>query len=137
MGPLMRKRVIRVVAGVIERGGSYLITQRKESAVLPLLWEFPGGRVEPGETDIDALQREIRHRIGVEVKVEEKLGEHLHEYDAYDVHLSLFACALPEGVEPRAETVNDVRWVASGELDAYEFPPADQSTMSKLLGLTN
>jgi 8-oxo-dGTP diphosphatase len=133
----MRKRVIRVVAAVIERGGCYLITQRKEAAVLPLLWEFPGGRVEPDETDIDALMREVRHRVGVEVRVEDKLGEHLHEYDAYDVHLSLFACALPEGVEARAVSVKEVRWVASGDLDDYQFPPADQSTMSKLLGLTN
>lgn len=133
----MNKRVIRVVAAVIERGGSYLITQRKESAVLPLLWEFPGGRVEAGETDVDALQRELRHRIGVEVQVEDKLGEHLHEYDAYDVHLSLFACALPEGVEPRAEGVKEARWVSSEDLESYPFPPADQSTMSKLLGLSN
>jgi 8-oxo-dGTP diphosphatase len=133
----MAKRVIRVVAAVIERDGSYLITQRKESAVLPLLWEFPGGRVEPGETDTGALGREVFHRIGAEVIVEDKLGEHLHEYDAYDVHLSLFACRLPEGIEPASRSVREVRWVKSSELDDYEFPPADQSTMSKLLGLSN
>ena len=133
----MTKRVIRVVAAVIERDGRYLITQRQETAVLPLLWEFPGGRVEPGETDIGALAREVYHRLGVEVRVEEKLGEHLHEYDAYDVYLSLFACRLAEGVEPEARGVREVRWVNSSELDDYEFPPADQSTMSKLLGLTN
>lgn len=133
----MSKRVIRVVAAVIERDGAYLITQRQESAVLPLLWEFPGGRVEPGETDIGALSREVFHRISAEVIVEDKLGEHLHEYDAYDVHLSLFACRLPEGVEPTPNNVKEIRWVSSSELDDYEFPPADQSTMSKLLGLSN
>jgi 8-oxo-dGTP diphosphatase len=105
--------------------------------VLPLLWEFPGGRVETGETDTGALSREVFHRIGAEVIVEDKLGEHLHEYDAYDVHLSLFACRLPESVEPTPRSVREIRWVKSEELDDYEFPPADQSTMSKLLGLSN
>jgi 8-oxo-dGTP diphosphatase len=56
---------IRVVAGVIGRDGSYLITQRRPGAVLPLLWEFPGGRVERSETDTEALQREVKHRLGV------------------------------------------------------------------------
>jgi len=133
----MEKRVIRVVAAVIERDGCYLITQRKETAVLPLLWEFPGGRVEAGETDTSALLREVRHRLGIGVNIEDKLGEHLHEYDAYDVHLTLFSCSLELGIEPTALSVNEVKWVPSGKLDDYEFPPADQSTMSKLLGISN
>lgn len=133
----MGKRVIRVVAAVIERSGAYLITQRNDNAVLPLLWEFPGGRVETGESDTGALLREVRHRLGVDVRVEDKLGEHVHEYDAYDVHISLFACSLPEGVEPEPLGVRDARWVPLDKLDRYEFPPADQSTMSKLLGLSN
>jgi 8-oxo-dGTP diphosphatase len=133
----MGKRVIRVVAAVIERDGCYLITQRKESAVLPLLWEFPGGRVEATEGDATALFREVRHRLGVSVDIEGKLGEHVHEYEAYDVHLTLFSCTLPLGIEPTAVSVKEVRWVPSGRLDDYEFPPADQSTMSKLLGISN
>ena len=133
----MDKKVIRVVAAVIERDGCYLITQRQEQAVLPLLWEFPGGRVESGETDMAALLREVRHRLGVVVDVVDRLGEHVHEYEAYDVRLSLYACALPMGIEPVAISVKEVRWVPSGKLDDYEFPPADQSTMSKLLGLSN
>lgn len=133
----MSKDVIRVVAAVIEDRGRYLITQRTRTAVLPLLWEFPGGRVEDGETDIAALIREVQHRVGVEVAVIEKLGDHLHEYPAYDVHLAMFACQLPPGREPRPISVNDVRWVTSSELDQYEFPPADQQTMSRLLGLVS
>jgi 8-oxo-dGTP diphosphatase len=62
-------RTIRVVAAVIEREGSYLITQRRPAAVLPLLWEFPGGRVEEGETDTAALKREVLHRLGVDIEV--------------------------------------------------------------------
>ena len=60
----MPGRTIRVVAAVIERDGRYLITQRRPTAVLPLLWEFPGGRVEAGETDTHALKREVLHRLG-------------------------------------------------------------------------
>ncbi len=133
----MDKRVIRVVAAVIERDGCYLITQRQPQAVLPCLWEFPGGRVEDHESDIAALAREVRHRLGISVDIVDKLGEHIHQYDGYDVHLSLYACSLPLGIEPAAVSVKDVRWVPSGKLDDYEFPPADQSTMSKLLGLAN
>jgi 8-oxo-dGTP diphosphatase len=133
----MAKLLIRVVAGVIERDGRYLITQRKATAVLPLLWEFPGGRVEDGESEAQALCREVLHRIGTEVTVFEKLGDHFHEYEAYDVLMSMYACGLPDGAEPRPVGVNDVCWVASEELDGYEFPPADQSSMSKLLGVSN
>jgi 8-oxo-dGTP diphosphatase len=131
----MSKDVIRVVAAVIEDAGRYLITQRTTGAVLPLLWEFPGGRVEEGETDVEALIREVQHRIGVDVRVVEKLGDHIHEYEAYDVHLAMFACRLGAGAKPHPVSVNAVRWVTSSEMDQYEFPPADQQTMSRLLGL--
>ena len=66
---MSRDRTIRVVAAVLERDGRYLITQRRSSAVLPLLWEFPGGRVEEGETDAHALKREVSHRLGAEIEV--------------------------------------------------------------------
>lgn len=131
----MGKDVIRVVAAVIEQDGLYLITQRNAAAVLPLLWEFPGGRVEPDETAEQALTREVRGRIGVGVTVGEKLGEHHHSYQRYDVHMTMFACTLEEGRQPRPVTVNDLRWVPSSELRHYEFPPADEKTMDKLLGL--
>jgi len=133
----MAKQVIRVVVAVIEHRNRYLITQRTESAVLPLLWEFPGGRVEPGESDQQALRRELRERIGAEIEICNKMGEHIHEYDRYDVHLLMFSCALAAGgpaPEPRA--VRDVRWVNSDDLSSYAFPPADQKTMDKLLGFS-
>lgn len=131
----MGKKVIRVVAAVIEQDGRYLITQRNAAAVLPLLWEFPGGRVEPDESDEDALIREVLGRIGVEVTISGKLGEHHHTYHRYDVHLTMFACTLEEGRLPRPVNVNDLRWVPAAELRNYEFPPADEKTMDKLLGM--
>src|SRR5688500_19230897 len=76
---------VRVVAAVIERDGKYLITQRRSTAVLPGLWEFPGGKVEPGESDEHALRRELRERVGVDVEVKGRMAHRLHRYDGYAV----------------------------------------------------
>lgn len=131
----MDKEVIRVVAAVIEHDGRYLITQRNGAAVLPLLWEFPGGRIEHGENEIPALLREVKGRIGVEVVIGPKLGEHLHDYTTYQVQLTMYSCKLPAEARPYPATVADLRWVTSREFLDYDFPPADEKTMSKLLGL--
>lgn len=131
----MAKEVIRVVAAVIEHDGRYLITQRNANAVLPLLWEFPGGRVERDESETAALLREVKGRIGVEVIVGGKIGEHLHDYTGYQVHLTMYSCKLKEEARPYPATVADLRWVTSREFLDYDFPPADEKTMSKLLGL--
>jgi 8-oxo-dGTP diphosphatase len=131
----MGKEVIRVVAAVIEHDGRYLITQRNANAVLPGLWEFPGGRLEPHETETSCLKREVRHRIGVEIEVGVKIGEHQHDYTTYQVHLTMYSCKLPAEARPYPATVADLRWVTSREFLDYDFPPADEKTMSKLLGL--
>ena len=131
----MGKEVIRVVAAVIDHEGRYLITQRNSNAVLPGLWEFPGGRVEPGESETTCLLREVKGRIGVEIVVGAKLGEHLHDYTGYQVHLTMYSCKLPGEARPYPATVADLRWVTSREFLDYDFPPADERTMSKLLGL--
>ncbi len=131
----MAKEVIRVVAAVIEHDGRYLITQRNANAVLPLLWEFPGGRVETEEGEVTALLREVHGRIGVHVVAGAKLGEHVHDYTGYQVHLTMYSCKLPAEARPYPATVADLRWVTSREFLDYDFPPADEKTMSKLLGL--
>ncbi len=131
----MGKEVIRVVAAVIEENGRYLITQRNQNAVLPGLWEFPGGRVEADESETGALLREVKGRIGVEVVVGGKIGEHEHDYTGYKVHLTMYSCKLPNEARPYPATVADLRWVTSREFMDYDFPPADEKTMSKLLGL--
>ena len=131
----MAERAIRVVAGVIERGGRYLITQRRASAVLPLLWEFPGGKVEPGESDAEALKREVFHRLGVDVTPGSLISFVTHPYEKYSVDLHLYECELSSG-EPSAVNVAAFRWVPSSEFDRYEFTPADELSMSKLLGVT-
>ena len=131
----MGNRIIEVVAAIIEREDQYLITQRSTLAVLPLLWEFPGGRVQAGESKEAALVREVQYRIGLTIVVGECVGDNMHAYDGHDVHITLFTCQLPHGCQPTAKGVRQVRWVASDELETYEFPPADQESMYKLLGL--
>jgi len=130
------KKMVRVVAAVVEREGRYLITHRREHAVLPSLWEFPGGKVEPGEADEDALRRELRERLDAEGKIGRKLGEKVHEYDGYRVSLALYEATLVEGRPLVARRVKDFPCVASSEFEQYPFPDADQKTMDQLLGFT-
>lgn len=127
-------RSIRVVAAVISQDGRYLITQRRPNAVLPMLWEFPGGRVEEGETDAQALCREVRHRLGVEVEAGQLISFVSHPYDHYAVDLYLYDCRIVDGA-PEARAVHAFEWVKSGDFERYEFTPADEESMTKLLGL--
>jgi 8-oxo-dGTP diphosphatase len=119
---------IRVVAAVIQQDGKYLITQRRENASLPLLWEFPGGRVEPGETDEIALQREFSERLGAEVQVGKPVAFRRHDYDGYTVELVLYEATL-QNTELEAKRVKEFRWVAADEFSQYPFPPADTASM--------
>ena len=124
---------VRQLTAIIERDGRYLITQRRPTAVLPLLWEFPGGRVESGEKDPDALRREVLHRVGIDVEPGRLVSFVSHVYERYVVDLYLYECRLFEG-QPRPVNVNDLRWVASSEFDSFPFTPADEASMSQLLG---
>jgi 8-oxo-dGTP diphosphatase len=129
-----QRPTIRVVAAVIRSGDKYLITQRREKAVLPLLWEFPGGKVEEGESDDEALKREVRYRIGVETEAGELISYRAHPYDHYVVDLYTYECRVVGG-EPEARNVQDFRWVRSDEFDNFQFTPADEKSVAKLLGL--
>jgi 8-oxo-dGTP diphosphatase len=119
---------------MVEREGRYLITQRRATAVLPLLWEFPGGRVECGETDQAALKRELQERLQAEVTVGQLISYVSHPYEHYTVELYLYECTL-QSEELSTHNVQDVRWVYSDEFEHYEFTPADEASMAKLLGV--
>ena len=128
---------IRVVAALVERDGRYLITQRRPTARLPLLWEFPGGRVESGESDAEALRREFGERLGdgVQLEVGELISYVSHPYEHYTVDLYLYQCAFEnEGGTLVTRAVNAFRWVTSAEFDALPFTPADEASMNQLLG---
>jgi 8-oxo-dGTP diphosphatase len=129
------QRTIRVVAAVIERDGRYLITQRRPAAVLPLLWEFPGGRVEESETDAAALKREVKHRLGVDIEAGQLISFVSHPYERYVVDLYLYECHI-KGGELAPLAVSAFKWVTSAEFDQYPFTPADEASMNKLLGVT-
>ena len=132
--PAADRKTIRVVGAVIESDGRYLITQRRPNAVLPLLWEFPGGRVEIGETDDAALAREIEERLGAAVTVKRPwICFRTHPYEHYTVDLYLYECTLVDTVI-EARAVNDYRWVTSDQFDEYAFTPVDEASMNKLLG---
>ncbi len=125
---------IRVVAALVRDDERYLITQRRPNAVLPLLWEFPGGKVEADETDEEALRRELEHRLDVTAEIGRLISFVSHAYDKYTVDLHLYEASLVGG-EPRERAVNAFRWVASSEFEQVPFTPADERSMSLLLGL--
>ena len=124
---------IRVVTAEIERDGRYLITQRPPKAVLPLLWEFPGGKVEPGESDEAALVRELNERFGLSGVVGELRQEIHHEYARYTLDMLVYRVELDDGEIPHRGKVHDHRWVAPEEFGQFEFPGADRQTVDALL----
>ncbi len=128
----MTKPHIRVVAARIERDGAFLITQRNPHAVLPLLWEFPGGRVEDDESDSDALIRELSEKVGIAATVTGLSIHVTHEYDRYHLDMLVYHATTTEEPQPRG--VHAVRWVAPADFGAYQFPGADQQTVDALLG---
>jgi 8-oxo-dGTP diphosphatase len=133
----MSRRHIRVVGALLEKGEDrYLITQRPAKASLPLLWEFPGGRVQEGESDEEALARELKEEMNIEVEVGEQAMHLHHEYPHYDIDFRVFRCRLvsPESAIEHLR-VNDHRWVTLAEMSQYQFPSADARTLEKLLDL--
>ncbi|HEX8823046.1 MAG TPA: (deoxy)nucleoside triphosphate pyrophosphohydrolase [Archangium sp.] len=133
----MARRHIRVVGAMLQNAeGRYLITQRPPKATLPLLWEFPGGRVEEGESDEQALAREIREEMGVDVRVLEQALHTHHDYPTYDIDFRVYRARLtsPESAIQHLR-VHDHRWVTLEEISKYQFPDADAKTLAKLLGL--
>ena len=131
------RKTIRVVGAMIENDeGRYLITQRPPTSSLPLLWEFPGGKVEPGESDEEALARELREEMGIAVEIGEQVMHTHHEYPTYDIDFRVFQCHLASaGAQIRHLRVHDHRWVTLEEMSGYQFPDADAKTLEKLLDL--
>ena len=121
-----------VVAGLIVRDGRVLITQRRADQALPLQWEFPGGKVEPGEAPVAALARELAEEIGVRVDVGRIWDVMFHAYEAFDLVMLVYTCRVVEG-EARAVEVADLAWVAPGELPRWDILPADRPLVDRLV----
>ena len=120
-----------VVAALIWRGDSFMICQRPAHKARGLLWEFVGGKVEPGEAKEQALIRECREEIGVTLSVGNIFMEVVHEYPDITVHLTLFHAVIAEG-EPQMLEHNDIRWITPGEIPEYDFCPADTEILARI-----
>ena len=127
----MEKKATEVVAALIWDGDRFLICQRPAHKARGLLWEFVGGKVEPGETKEQALIRECQEELAVTISVGEVFMEVNHDYPDLNVHLTLFHAAIIEGT-PQLLEHNDIRWITPEEIPQYEFCPADETILRKL-----
>lgn len=127
----MEKKATEVVAALIWDGSRFLICQRPAHKARGLLWEFVGGKVEPGESKEDALIRECREELAVTISAGEVFMEVDHDYPDLNVHLTLFNAAIIEGT-PKMLEHNDIRWITPEEIPQYEFCPADEAILRKI-----
>ena len=122
---------IDVVAAIIRKDGEILITQRLDNVHLARFWEFPGGKVEFGESFEVALQREIQEELGIKIRVNDEFLTIDYDYPTKSVRLHFFNCTVLQG-DPRPIDVADLRWVNPHDIGNYQFPPADSELITKL-----
>ncbi len=123
-----------VVAGlIVGDDGRVLISQRRADQALPLQWEFPGGKVEPGESPVDALARELDEELGVAVHVGRIWEVLFHRYPTFDLVMLVYICRLEPDQVPRAVEVADLSWVRTAELGAWDILPADRPLVDRLI----
>jgi 8-oxo-dGTP diphosphatase len=129
MTPLRR---VLVVAAVIERKGKVLVSLRRPKGERASLWEFPGGKVEPGEGERAALARELREELGVRASIGEEYARVEHIYPDLQVELALYRCALHVGEEPRPLACEQIKWVSRRDLPGLPFCEADVPLLTRL-----
>lgn len=113
-----------VVAALIRREGKILMSRRRADQSMPLRWEFPGGKIEPGEPPAAALSREVREELGCEVTVGHVHEVVFHAYPDFDLYMLVYPCEIVSGA-PRAVEVAEIAWVEAARLPALELLPAD------------
>ena len=128
----MRARKL-VVAALVREAGRVLMSRRRADQAMPNLWEFPGGKVEPGEHPEAALIREVREELGCDVVVEGIHEVVFHAYEEFDLYMLVYATRVVGGT-PRAIQVAEVAWVPTAELPALDLLPADYPLARKLAG---
>ncbi|MEO7270408.1 MAG: (deoxy)nucleoside triphosphate pyrophosphohydrolase [Vicinamibacterales bacterium] len=119
-----------VTAAIVERDGTFLVTRRPRGTHLEGLWEFPGGKCEPGESHPECLRREIQEELGVPVAVHTEIFTVSHAYDDRVVELHFFACEITD--EPQPLIGQEIRWVSGDGLLELDFPPADAELIELL-----
>ena len=123
--------MVEVVAALIWDKDKFMICQRPAHKARGLLWEFVGGKVEPGETRVEALIRECREELAVTVGVGDVFMELTHAYPDMTVRLTLFNAKILQGTPQKLEH-NDIRWITTDQIDDLEFCPADRDILDKL-----
>lgn len=127
----MKSKVTEVVAALIWQNGKFLICQRPAHKARGLLWEFAGGKVEPGETKQQALARECREELAVELAVGEVFMEVVHTYPDLTIRLTLFHAAIARGVPQKIEH-HDLRWITPAQVHDFDFCPADVEILERI-----
>ena len=128
---MTERPVTEVVAALIWRGDRFLACQRPAHKARGLLWEFVGGKVEPGETKEAALVRECREELNIGLEVGSVFMEVLHEYPDLTVRLTLYESAIAQG-EPKKLEHNDLKWITVDEIDTLPFCPADETILARI-----
>jgi len=131
----MRARKL-VVAALVREGRRILMSRRRPDQAMPNLWEFPGGKVEPGEHPEAALIREVREELGCDVEIDRIEEVVFHAYEEFDLYMLVYACRVSGG-EPRAIEVAEVAWVPAPDLPALDLLPADYPLARKLAAGTS
>lgn len=118
---------------MIERAGLVLVAQRPPHKLLPLKWEFPGGKVEPDEDPTAAIVREIREELGCAIRIVRALPPFVHDYKTVLIEMIPFVCALqPGSPEPHPHEHVAIAWVAAGDLRHYDLAAADWPVVAAL-----
>lgn len=125
-------KITEVVAALIWQGDKFMICQRPAHKMRGLLWEFVGGKVEQGESKEDALIRECKEELDIILSVDNLFMDVVHKYPDITVHLSLFNATIAEG-EPKKIEHNDIRWITPSEIPNYDFCPADDEILAKII----
>ena len=128
--------MVEVVAALIWDKDKFMICQRPAHKERGLLWEFVGGKVEHGETKEQALIRECQEEIAVSLSVSDVFMDVVHEYPDITVHLTLFNATIAKGMPQKLEH-NDIKWIIPDEISNYEFCPADEEILKKIIEVYN
>lgn len=125
------RHIIRVTAAILARDGKVLIARRGPGGHQENRWEFPGGKIEPGESPEQCLRRELREEFSIEATVGEYLGSNIHRYGFGLIELMAFRAAW-EGNRISLQDHREIRWAAPSELDGFDFSPADVPFAEKI-----
>ena len=123
--------ITEVVAALIWNSNKFMICQRPAHKARALLWEFVGGKVEPGETKEQALIRECQEELAITLSIDNVFMDVIHEYPDITVHLTLYNATITNGIPQKLEH-NDIAWISPSEIPLYDFCPADQELLARI-----